>query len=528
MVFAALIGGLVGARGYWLADAPERGLRRRPRQRLRRLGARLVRRRSRAARSACCCGRWRKGMFNLELLDTARRALAMGYAVGRVGCQISGDGDYGKATDLPWGMAYPDGVVPTTEVVHPTPIYETLVDGPRRLGAVARCATRSGPACCSRCYLVLVGRRALPRRVRAPQRAGAGRADRGAAREPAGPAAAGVAWLVRPARSGGAAPRAPLGGPRRRSASVRRAERLDRRARAARAARAPPGRGSAASAYSATAASATEPPAAMSSSALATSPSTPARRAERGARATSCARTLRPSRSAAAAGATSSAKTSRLPRLCTAATTATPSSASSASSTRAGPHAERRRRDRVEDRDARARGGRRRARRATSAASAARGDEVGRARAEQVAEQQLAEPRRDVGREREHRAEAERRRDGDADGDLRADARVARRERDQRRGDEHAAGRAEQQRRADERRDHEPRQHRVRERLGGVGLAQVQQPDAERAARRAEHDDLERARAAAARSGGSRPVSASWCWTATARWPQSSTTISAP
>jgi phosphatidylglycerol:prolipoprotein diacylglycerol transferase len=68
-------------------------------------------------------------MFNLQLLDLCSPALAIGYAVGRVGCQISGDGDYGTKTDLPWGMAYPDGVVPTNDVVHPTPIYETLSMG---------------------------------------------------------------------------------------------------------------------------------------------------------------------------------------------------------------------------------------------------------------------------------------------------------------------------------------------------------------------------------------------------------------
>jgi phosphatidylglycerol:prolipoprotein diacylglycerol transferase len=68
-------------------------------------------------------------MFNLQLLDLCSPALAMGYAVGRIGCQVSGDGDYGKATDLPWGMAYPNGAVPTTEVVHPTPIYETVTMG---------------------------------------------------------------------------------------------------------------------------------------------------------------------------------------------------------------------------------------------------------------------------------------------------------------------------------------------------------------------------------------------------------------
>ena len=55
--------------------------------------------------------------------------LAAGYAIGRIGCQLAGDGDYGKAWDGPWAMAYPDGTVPTTEEVHPTPVYETLAMG---------------------------------------------------------------------------------------------------------------------------------------------------------------------------------------------------------------------------------------------------------------------------------------------------------------------------------------------------------------------------------------------------------------
>ncbi len=69
--------------------------------------------------------RWR-GMLNVALLDLCAPALAIGYAVGRIGCQLSGDGDYGQPWDGPWAMAYPEGTVPTTETVHPTPIYETL------------------------------------------------------------------------------------------------------------------------------------------------------------------------------------------------------------------------------------------------------------------------------------------------------------------------------------------------------------------------------------------------------------------
>ncbi len=51
--------------------------------------------------------------------------LALAYAIGRIGCQLSGDGDYGPPTDLPWGMSFPDGTVPTNIAMHPTPIYES-------------------------------------------------------------------------------------------------------------------------------------------------------------------------------------------------------------------------------------------------------------------------------------------------------------------------------------------------------------------------------------------------------------------
>lgn len=62
----------------------------------------------------------------LTFVDAVAPALMVGYGVARIGCQLSGDGDYGIPTDLPWGMAYPHGTVPTTQIVHPTPVYETL------------------------------------------------------------------------------------------------------------------------------------------------------------------------------------------------------------------------------------------------------------------------------------------------------------------------------------------------------------------------------------------------------------------
>ena len=66
------------------------------------------------------------GIPGLVIADVAAPALAIGLAIGRLGCQLAGDGDYGVPTDLPWGMSYPDGVVPTTDRVHPTPIYELI------------------------------------------------------------------------------------------------------------------------------------------------------------------------------------------------------------------------------------------------------------------------------------------------------------------------------------------------------------------------------------------------------------------
>ncbi|HTZ90020.1 MAG TPA: prolipoprotein diacylglyceryl transferase [Alloacidobacterium sp.] len=66
------------------------------------------------------------GLSKLGMLDLAAPAAAVGYGVGRLGCLISGDGDYGIPTKLPWGMSFPNGLVPTTQRVHPTPIYELI------------------------------------------------------------------------------------------------------------------------------------------------------------------------------------------------------------------------------------------------------------------------------------------------------------------------------------------------------------------------------------------------------------------
>ncbi len=61
----------------------------------------------------------------LATLAAASPALAIGHAIGRIGCFLVGD-DYGKVTGLPWAVAFPEGVPPTLERVHPTQIYEAI------------------------------------------------------------------------------------------------------------------------------------------------------------------------------------------------------------------------------------------------------------------------------------------------------------------------------------------------------------------------------------------------------------------
>ncbi len=59
----------------------------------------------------------------LPLLAAAAPAMAVGQALGRIGCFLVGD-DYGLPTNLPWGVAFPKGLPPTTVPVHPTQLYE--------------------------------------------------------------------------------------------------------------------------------------------------------------------------------------------------------------------------------------------------------------------------------------------------------------------------------------------------------------------------------------------------------------------
>jgi phosphatidylglycerol:prolipoprotein diacylglycerol transferase len=72
----------------------------------------------------------------LRTLDLAAPSAAIGQGIGRIGCFFSGDGCYGIAikpvhlfgfTFHPWGMAFPNGIVPVFVPVYPTPLYEFAI-----------------------------------------------------------------------------------------------------------------------------------------------------------------------------------------------------------------------------------------------------------------------------------------------------------------------------------------------------------------------------------------------------------------
>ena len=63
-------------------------------------------------------------------VDCIAPGLALAHGIGRIGCLLAGDGDWGYETTMPWGMAFPNAIAgwdyPPGVYVHPAPIYETL------------------------------------------------------------------------------------------------------------------------------------------------------------------------------------------------------------------------------------------------------------------------------------------------------------------------------------------------------------------------------------------------------------------
>lgn len=119
---AGVIGGLIGAKLLWTFEhAGEQNL--------------LALLTSRGGMSwfggvagGLAAGGWfmrRAGLRPIAVLSAATPALAVGHAIGRIGCLLVGD-DYGRPSTLPWAIAFPRGLPPTDVPVHPTQIYEAL------------------------------------------------------------------------------------------------------------------------------------------------------------------------------------------------------------------------------------------------------------------------------------------------------------------------------------------------------------------------------------------------------------------
>jgi phosphatidylglycerol:prolipoprotein diacylglycerol transferase len=127
IVFAALLGGVVGARAYYVIQNYSEVKHDLIGSIFSGSGLVWYGGAIGGAIAVLAWMRWRQA-FELRMFDMCATALALGYAIGRIGCQVSGDGDYGIRSSLPWAMGYPHGTLPTPPGVRvqPTPIYETV------------------------------------------------------------------------------------------------------------------------------------------------------------------------------------------------------------------------------------------------------------------------------------------------------------------------------------------------------------------------------------------------------------------
>lgn len=139
MIFAALIGGIVGAKLWYVALHGIDALF--TRSGLVYYGGFV------GGTAAVILNGWRRSVPVRWTAQLCAPALAAAYAVGRVGCYLVGD-DYGRPTSLPWAVAFPEGLPRTTAgamqaefglaippgatadtllAVHPTQLYEVAI-----------------------------------------------------------------------------------------------------------------------------------------------------------------------------------------------------------------------------------------------------------------------------------------------------------------------------------------------------------------------------------------------------------------
>jgi phosphatidylglycerol:prolipoprotein diacylglycerol transferase len=138
IVIAGVIGGLVGAKIWYvfLTGETESLLQR---------GGFVWYGGFLGATAAILLNGWRRKVPTRFTAELCAAPLALGYALGRVGCFLVND-DYGIPSSVPWAMKFPAGLPPTTVTnleamgvtfppgtpptqvvaVHPTQIYETI------------------------------------------------------------------------------------------------------------------------------------------------------------------------------------------------------------------------------------------------------------------------------------------------------------------------------------------------------------------------------------------------------------------
>ncbi len=143
MITAAIVGGVIGGRLYylllyWPTTAADPWLALTARGGLVWYGGFV---------GGVIAVRWYVWLPALVVADAAAPAVTLGYAIGRLGCFLVGD-DYGRPTEGPWGVAFPEGLPPSTAgmlrtrfgveipadvsdttlmAVHPTQLYEALL-----------------------------------------------------------------------------------------------------------------------------------------------------------------------------------------------------------------------------------------------------------------------------------------------------------------------------------------------------------------------------------------------------------------
>ena len=136
LVFAAAVGGLIGARALFIVEEWNNFLQTPLNYIFTGAGFTWYGGFFGGAAAASWVAR-RNNIPWLVAADIAAPALALAYGVGRIGCHVAGDGDWGSVTDVPWGVAYTNAIIgwvdPSTGIpyppgtrVHPTPIYEFI------------------------------------------------------------------------------------------------------------------------------------------------------------------------------------------------------------------------------------------------------------------------------------------------------------------------------------------------------------------------------------------------------------------